>query len=47
MPQRFTMADARGSANYVDCLFSDLEALESQAGIHEIVFGLHRKFTRR
>ena len=32
---------------FIDCLFSDLEALESQGGIHELVYGLHRKLSKR
>ncbi len=32
---------------FVDCLFSDLKRLESEAGIHEIVYGLHRKLSDR
>ena len=32
---------------FIDCLFSDLESLESQAGIHEVVYDLHRKLTEK
>ena len=32
---------------FVDSLFSDLEALQSEGGIHERVFGLHRKLSAR
>ncbi len=32
---------------FIDCLFSDLEKLESEAGIHEIAYGLHRKLSKR
>ena len=32
---------------FIDCLFSDLETLESQAGIHDIAYGLHRKLSDR
>ena len=32
---------------FIDCLFIDLESLESQAGIHEVVYGLHRKLAGR
>ncbi len=32
---------------FTDCLFEDLERLEREAGIHEIVFGLHRKLSKR
>ena len=32
---------------FLDCLFADLETLESQAGIHEIVYGLHCKPSKR
>ncbi len=33
--------------HFIDCLFSDLKSLESQGGIHEVVFGLHRKLSNR
>ena len=33
--------------HFIDCLFTDMESLESQAGIHEVVYGLHRKLARR
>ena len=32
---------------FVDSIFADLEILESQAGIHELVYGLHRKLSKR
>lgn len=32
---------------FIDCLFSDLESLESQPGIHKVVYGLHRKLSER
>ena len=32
---------------FADCLFEDLERLEREAGIHETVFGLHRKLSKR
>ena len=32
---------------FIDCLFSDLEKLESEAGIHETAYGLHRKLSER
>ncbi len=32
---------------FIDCLFSDLKLLETEAGIHEIVYGLHRKLSQR
>ena len=32
---------------FLECLFSDLERLESEAGIHEVVYRLHRKLSRR
>ena len=32
---------------FIDCLFTDMESLESQAGIHEVVYGWHRKLARR
>jgi plasmid stabilization system protein ParE len=34
-------------ASFTDRLFDDLERLEGEAGIHEVVFGLHRKLSRR
>jgi plasmid stabilization system protein ParE len=34
-------------AYFTDRLFEDLERLEGEAGIHETVFGLHRKLSRR
>ena len=33
--------------HFIDSLFSDLKRLESEAGIHEIVYGLHRKLSER
>jgi plasmid stabilization system protein ParE len=32
---------------FIDALFTDLESLESQAGIHEVVYGLHRRLSAR
>jgi hypothetical protein len=32
---------------FTDCLFQDLDRLESEAGIHATVFGLHRKLSKR
>jgi hypothetical protein len=32
---------------FAECLWSDLERLEGEAGIHEIVYGLHRKLSKR
>lgn len=32
---------------FIECLFIDLASLESQAGIHEVVHGLHRKLAER
>lgn len=32
---------------FTDRLFEDLERLEKEAGVHEIVFGLHRKLSKR
>ncbi|MBM4013245.1 MAG: type II toxin-antitoxin system RelE/ParE family toxin [Planctomycetes bacterium] len=32
---------------FTDRLFEDLERLEREAGIHESVFGFHRKLSRR
>ena len=32
---------------FIDCIFDDLSDLESQAGIHEVVSGLHRKLADR
>ncbi|MGE0608325.1 MAG: type II toxin-antitoxin system RelE/ParE family toxin [Pirellulales bacterium] len=32
---------------FTDCLFEDLGRLEREAGIHETVFGLHRKLSKR
>jgi hypothetical protein len=32
---------------FVDCLFEDLERLEREAGIHEVVYGLHRKLSKK
>jgi hypothetical protein len=32
---------------FIDCLFSDLEKLETEAGIHEVAYGLHRKLSER
>ena len=44
----FYDAQRDGLADYfIDCLFSDLEMLESEAGIDELAFGLHRKLTER
>lgn len=32
---------------FIDCLFSDLEKLDSEVGIHEIAYGLHRNLSER
>jgi plasmid stabilization system protein ParE len=32
---------------FIDCLFSDLKRLETEASIHEVVYGLHRKLSQR
>ena len=32
---------------FIDSIFSDLESLESQGGIHGLVYGLHRKLSKR
>lgn len=32
---------------FTECLFSDLERLEIAAAVHESVFGLHRKLSKR
>lgn len=32
---------------FIDCIFADLGKLESEAGIHEVVYGLHRKLSAR
>ena len=32
---------------FIDCLFAGLESLESEAGIHELAYGLHRKLSER
>jgi plasmid stabilization system protein ParE len=40
--QREELAD-----DFLDCLFSDLDRLEREAGIHELVFGLHRMLSKR
>lgn len=32
---------------FTDCLFEDLDRLESEARIHAKVFGLHRKLSKR
>lgn len=37
-----------GLGNYfTDCLFDDLDRLEAEAGIHAIVYGLHRKLSNK
>ncbi len=44
----FYEAQRPGLGDYfVDHLFEDLRQLEEEAGIHERVFGLHRKLARR
>ena len=44
----FYDAQSDGLGDYfIDRLFSDLGKLESEAGIHEIVYGLHRKLSKR
>ena len=32
---------------FTDCLFDDLDRLEREAGIHAIVYGLHRKLSKK
>ena len=32
---------------FTDCLFEDLDRLESEAGIHATEFGLHRRLSKR
>jgi hypothetical protein len=32
---------------FIDCIFNDLRELETQAVLHEVVFGLHRKLANR
>ncbi|MBW3600424.1 MAG: type II toxin-antitoxin system RelE/ParE family toxin [Planctomycetes bacterium] len=32
---------------FSECLLADLERLEQEAGIHEVIFGLHRTLSRR
>ena len=32
---------------FIESLFTDMESLESQAGIHEVAYGLHRKLSGR
>ena len=32
---------------FIESLFEDLRSLASQSGIHQIVFGLHRKLANR
>ena len=32
---------------FTDCLFEDLDRLGREAGIHELVFGLHRKLSKQ
>ena len=34
-------------AYFLDCLFSDIDALRQFSGIHPIVFGFHRALSRR
>lgn len=37
-----------GLGNYfTNCLFKDLDRLESEAGIHAMVYGLHRKLSKK
>ena len=44
----FYEAQRDGLGDYfIDCLCADLESLESQAGIHENAYGLHRKLAER
>ena len=44
----FYEAQREGLGGYfIDRIFSDLEALESEAGIHVVVYGLHRKLSGR
>ena len=32
---------------FTDCLFDDLDRLQGEAGIHAIVYGLHRKLSKK
>jgi len=32
---------------FTDCLFEDFDRLESEAGIHAIVYSLHRKLSKK
>ena len=32
---------------FADCLFDDLDRLEREAAIHTIVYGLHRKLSKK
>lgn len=34
-------------AYFTDCLFADLARLEREGGMHEVVFGLHRKLSKK
>jgi len=44
----FYDAQRDGLADYfIDSVFADLQVLESEAGIHELAYGLHRKLTER
>ncbi len=37
-----------GLGNYfTDCLFEDLDRLDGEAGIHAILYGLHRKLSKK
>ncbi len=44
----FFDAQRDGLANFfIDSVFSYLKKLESEAGIHELAYGLHRKLAKR
>ena len=44
----FYEAQREGLGGYfIDHMFSDLETLDSEAGIHLVVYGLHRKLSAR
>jgi hypothetical protein len=47
--RRWVLRAAAGGlgASFTDRLFDDLKRLEGEAGIHEVVFGMHRKLSRR
>lgn len=44
----FYERQSRGPGDYfIECIADDLKTLESIYGIHELVFGFHRKLARR